>query len=183
MIPHMQIVLVLPAMLADTSRFKRDHNTSVKQALRAELVNHHKKRIPGHFKQSARAKYGYKTRKRKYKQIKLHQFRSTRDLVKTGITESQFKARYQKISVKGQATAGSVTGTMFFKWPFPVGKDSGKAGVNVEQMSSELEAFTEEERNDVLKSFTARYLKILEARLKPLVRKKILAGNPGAFGA
>ncbi len=194
MIPRMEIVIDMPAILDDGARFKRDHNRWVKAALGREMKIHHKKRIRLHFRQDARSKYGYKPRKPGYLKMKRRVFRSARDLVMTGISEKKFKAGYDKLSLSGKAVDGKVTGTLLYKWPFDLSRRNNgssrrsrsrgvpTAGVTVQQMSAEMEAFTEPERNEVAVSFTAEYMRLMNAGLKPRVRKKILAANSGALG-
>jgi len=196
MIPRMEIVIEMPAILDDAARFARDHNRFVKESLGRELKIHHKKRIRLHFRQDARSKYGHKPRKPGYMKFKRQVFKSARDLVMTGLSERKFKAGYDKLSLSGKAVDGKVTGTLTYKWAFDLSRrNTGPqfrsrsrsrgiptAGVTVQQMSAEMEMFTESERNEVANSFTAEYMRLLNAGLKPLVRKRILLANPGALG-
>jgi hypothetical protein len=189
----MTIVLELPAILDSGTRFQRDHKQWVKDALRREMVKHHKKRIPGHFKQSARSKYKHKPRKRRYMAWKRKVHKSARDLVMTGLTEKKFRSRYDKIEVGGGGKSSAVHVKMTLKWPFDTSfrmtrrgggsrpKRRATPGVTLEIMNREMEAFTEQERNEINESFKNQYFKLLNAGIKPLVRKRIVAAHPGVL--
>lgn len=176
----------------------RLHNRIVKELVRAELVEHWRKRIPLHFRQDARAKYGYEQRKPGYKAYKARKFGSRRDLVKTGATERLMKSQY-RVTVGGAAEGGKGTGLngrlwLNFGWDTLVATHMRakfkhirnakqraatiaairvKSGVNLAQMRKEIQAFTDQEREEIARSIQQGYVERVNNDTTPRQRRVV----------
>lgn len=125
----------------------------LKSALSEVLVEHHRKRIPLHFKRAARQQYRYQERSPKYKAKKWGIFKSQLDLVKSGRTRERIE-RQRQIRFKGGAsswrTGGATIGQLIMQFPFPVARDNNRPGrVKIEQMKKEITATTDVERGEI----------------------------------
>ncbi|HEY2840543.1 MAG TPA: hypothetical protein VGJ26_15410 [Pirellulales bacterium] len=135
-------------------------NNIAKSAMSEELVKHHKRRIPGHFKRGAASKYGYMRRTDKYQQIKFKIWRSETDLVKTGRTRLFITAGRQIRIVGGASSSrtwGAIIGQLVMRLPFPGTRENPLSkGVSINQMKKEITATTDEERSDMQFGFLDR---------------------------
>lgn len=195
MIPNMRVALILPEPLAVDRAFLRIHNRACKDALRDEAIKHWKDRIPGHFKDEARAKYGHMPRKPRYIAMKQRIFGRTTDLVLTGRTRTKMTREQPQIQLGGKAsnTDGSIGAlrlTMRLKFPFGAKAQAGiankarqgirhtgprTAGVTIAQMRKEISKILPEEARAIANSFRAGYMRHLNKELasRPKIRKRI----------
>lgn len=138
-----------------------------KLCLHEELVKHHQKRIPKHFKQQARQEYGYKQRTDATRRRKRKLYGSTRDLVKTGATE-QLVTRARQISVGGTLKdgGGSILGTLSMWFPYSIRRDpQNPGGVTINDMAGEISRVSAAEALEIEQGFTDRFvLKLNEYR-------------------
>jgi hypothetical protein len=166
-VPTVRATLVAPEPLLNERSFLRIHNRCAKEALRAEGLDHHKRRIPQHFTRSAHAKYGYMRRKDKYMRIKARRYHSATDLVKSGATKQEMLQNTPKIRIGGKAAddagaSGELKLTLELNFPFSkdaqaaVAKriasrrrfqrtytySSDKTGVTIAQMKKEIATIT-----------------------------------------
>lgn len=155
----------------------RHHNRFVKESLREVLKEHHAKRIPGHFKTSAHQKYGYQRRNLKYMKAKNKRHGSSRDLVKTGQSEmSMTNAANANITIGGAAEGGknaiNAKLTLRFPWKGGAGRFRRETPtyqkVTIQQMIKEMQAMTDEERQQMAVKFNEAYW----ARAKNLQGKR-----------
>lgn len=93
----------------------RTHNRITKQATREELVEHHQRRIPGHFTRAAHGRYGYKPRQPRYIFLKAKRFGNQLDLVQTGKSKARIKG-HGDVSVGGSGDA--VRGKLHMRFDF-----------------------------------------------------------------
>jgi hypothetical protein len=153
----------LPTRPGDVA--ERHHNRFCREALRRCLQTHHKDRIPQHFTKAAHQKYGYKPRTLKYMKWKARKFHSTTDLVKTGASQRSMVAN-GTITMSGSAEGGkrALTGSLHLNFVFPGGrgrfrKDSLQQ-VTIEQMRSEIQAMTADERREVARQMAHEYIQL-----------------------
>ncbi|HEV2970639.1 MAG TPA: hypothetical protein VGY55_11775 [Pirellulales bacterium] len=189
--PNLIITISMPQRMENL--IKRDHNRIAKEALRAVLEEHHKKRIPEHFKPYAHAKYGYRNRTTKYRSLKARLGLGDVDLVLTGATEAEM-TRNAEITMSGAAEGAqkSLGGTMTLKFPFGskmqasyakksrsytgggpkrYGEQPKRGGVNLEEMRREIQFIRDDEAKQMAKQFLAEYMKrynALDAAIKEI---------------
>ncbi len=199
MIPSMRVGLIAPEPLVTDGGFLRIHNRSSKDALRSEALEHHKKRIPLHFRATARGKYGYKERKPGYKARKYREGYGRTDLVRTGATRDKMSGEEPKIRLGGKAanpdgSTGQLKLTMRLAFPFGLEaqaahakraaseKRTGKSvptrsntGVTIADMRQEIGKIIADEARKIADGFHARYTKNLnhELRSRPRIRKRL----------
>lgn len=106
MIPDLIYVVDMPEILVKS---KRKSNRFTRIALDEQLVDLFRRRLPGHFKTSARGKYNYAPRSSAYKRQKLRRFGSRTDLVKTGDTKREATSGYK---ISGTRRHGAITRVM-----------------------------------------------------------------------
>jgi hypothetical protein len=202
-LPTVRATIAAPEPLLKERSFLRIHNRAAKDALRKEGEHHHKERMPGHFKRSAHAKYGYKQRSPAYIRKKARRWRSTLDLVKTGRLRDEITKTPPVIRVGGKAAddegnTGNLRLTLTM--PFHVGAKAqesyaraaesgyrptrnttivGRAGVTIRQMRRELAAITEDEGREIARGFLKRYGRNLAVALarSPRIRKRVAAAR------
>jgi hypothetical protein len=182
----MRIGLIAPEPLLTDRAFVRLHNRVAKDALRDEALHHWKRRIPDHFRATARAKYSYKERTPRYKAIKMRQGYGRTDLVRTGATRDKITREQPTIRMGGRAanpdgTTGQLKLTMRMRFPFPLGQAG--SGVTGDQMKKEVGRILPVEGSDVAAGFKKRYLDYLNKALatRPKLRKRYdaaLAASP-----
>lgn len=102
-VPAFQVFVEVPERPQQVAQ--RTHNAWSRAAMRQILETHHKKRIPEHFKRSARGKYGYKNRKPRYMRYKARKYGSQTDLVFSGASKINIE-RNPKFVVAGAAEGG-----------------------------------------------------------------------------
>jgi hypothetical protein len=149
------------------------HNKAGKEALGEELEEHHKRRIPGHFKQTARGKYHYKERSPIYKAIKKRKYHSITDLVRKGDTERMARSQHQ-VRIGGTVTgtfrqsgeprsAPGLTGSliMWVPWSANQRDSTSPRAVRTHDMANEITAVTPEEEGNIAYGFGRRYLQRL----------------------
>lgn len=157
----------------------RAHNAAGKQALTAELNEHHRNRIPGHFRQTARDKYGYQPRSRIYMAIKRKLFHSTKDLVRSGKTE-RMATSIARVRIGGTVTGSfrpvkgtnrvrvtnpGLIGNLIMRVAFTRGYRDPKdpRRVTTDQMAAEITAVTPAEEQSIAVGFGRRYVAALNA--------------------
>jgi hypothetical protein len=171
--------LELPEPLLDGRAFERLHERCVKEALRLELVNHHRRRLPLHFQASNRTKYRHQERKPGWKAKKMNVYGSRTDLVASGRTKRAMTSQYS-LSVSGSAYGQGVVGTLTMRFPFPASFANSTNRVSLEQMAKEIATITRDEADEVSQSFVTNYTALLNAGLakSPKLRKRIAGGTP-----
>lgn len=174
MIPNIGMVHEIPAPLLDSDRFRRTHRAIAKKAVRATLERHHRKTLPGHFKQTNRSKYDHKPRKPWWKEYKKKRYGSITDLVASGETKRSMLSTAPKISVGGTADS-FLTGTMSLKFPFQRDNRRGKGAVSVSVMASEIARWTDDEQKAAGAYMQQMYAIMLEEKFRnsPKIRKQI----------
>lgn len=105
-VPAFQVQVEVPERPKQVAT--RTHNAWSRQAMRTILETHHAKRIPQHFKRSARGKYGYKARKPRYMRYKARKYGAQTDLVFSGASKINIE-RNPKFVVSGAAEGGKKT--------------------------------------------------------------------------
>lgn len=171
--------LELPEPLLDGRAFERLHERCVKEALRKELENHHKRRVPEHFQITNRAKYHHQERRPGWKAKKMNVYGSRTDLVASGRTKRAMTSQSQ-ISVSGSVYGAGVVGTLTLRFPFPASLERSTNRVTLQQMAKEIATITREEADEVTRSFADNYTNSLNAGLakSPKLRKRIAGGTP-----
>ncbi len=146
--------ITMPAVWDSTFRGIQSFNRAVKWAAVKTMKLHHKKRIPKHFTQQARHRYGYQERRPGYKAKKKADVGSITDLKYSGESSAVLSRRYKRIRVGtgayqfggNKGAAGMVDVTMELRWPFPVSNDNeDPTAVTIRQMGEEVSSWTEEE--------------------------------------
>lgn len=158
----------------DITSSARVLNQMAREALGQEIEEHFEKRIPSHFDQGAHAKYGYAQRSRKYIGKKIQQFKTGRDLVRTGVGREAVtrETRANHVTYRGAAFgegAQGLQGRMQLRWPHPQNRQEGqrKDGmpkVTAQQMSRELTALTPEEKQQIADGFGHRMGRLFTLR-------------------
>lgn len=176
LIAQIRVPAIFELLLPTAGRL---HNAIAKDAVRAVLVEHHRRRIPGHFTRPAHGKYGYAERSPRYRVQKQRKYGSSIDLVRTGRTRQQMTTQRQ-IAVGGQATAGTIHGRLTLRFPFPGGSlrfrqnSRGRQRVTVEQMAREIRAITPDEITQINREIRGRYVDGVKARAGDRQLVKIL---------
>ncbi len=193
MIPEMSFSMVVPEALSSVASVTRLHNRVSKEALRRELINHHKKRIPLHFDSNNRTRYGYAPRKEKYKYYKYKKFRSRTDLVLSGQTKQAMTRGGVTPRISGNSGGATgingklvlrfpFTGTNAFKQSRKKARLSGRTsrprqapGVTIDQMRAEVSVVLAGEQREMANNVAANYSQLLTEELKnrPKIRKLI----------
>ena len=199
MIPAMRVGLIAPEPLMTDRAFLRIHNRAAKDALRDQALEHHKKRLPGHFKATGRGKYGYKERKPGYKARKYREGYGRTDLVRTGATRDKMTGEDPKIRMGGKAanpdgSTGQLKLTMRLSFPFGLDAQHSheqradaerkfgrqfpmreNTGVTIADMRKEIGKIIATEARQIADGFHLGYVKNINAELKsrPRIRKKL----------
>lgn len=187
MVGNFQFVLEVPEWVHEAGDFQaRKHNKWVRDTLKEALEEHHKKRIPDHFKQSARHRYKYAPRDPKYLKSKARYWGSRRDLVKTGDTEREMK-RNKRIVISGSASGISqgkkgIAGRLILRFPFKGGtgrfkKPHTRQAVNILQMKDEIERILPSEEHEINRGIAAGYMKRVEEFISKRKRKRRTKGG------
>jgi hypothetical protein len=188
MLPVNTYTFEYPDVLNDTQGVQRLHNKVGKEALRKELVTHQRKRIPGHFEATNRAKYSHMPRKEGYKYYKYRRFRSRTDLVATGRTKDAMTRMYQ-IRIGGTASGETgLKGQLILRFPFtqteafrtsqkkrygkPVEQRRQVVGVTIEQMRKEISTIIADEQREIAQSLGKTYAQDLNKELASRPRLK-----------
>jgi hypothetical protein len=189
MLPANTYTFEYPDVLNDTQGVHRLHNKVGKEAMRQELLNHHRKRIPLHFDQNNRTKYNHMPRKEGYKFRKYKKFRSRTDLVATGRTKDAMRRMYQ-LRIGGTASGETgLRGQLILRFPFTqtaVFQQSQKkrygkpreqrrvaVGVTIDQMRKEISTVIAAEQREIATNLGANYTKLLNNELasRPRIKK------------
>lgn len=181
MLPILKCTIETPANLEGLA--DRHHNRLIKQALRTVLEDHHRRRIPLHFRADNRSKYQHMERTAKYRRAKMRRFHSRTDLVKTGRTRDKMLSQYQlRIggSASGTATkAPGVNGQLIMRFPFPANYTRSGIKVDVAQMISEISRWTEQEAREASQMFLDLYTQYVRDLIKNSPRiKRTIKGSP-----
>ena len=179
-LPQFSATMELPQMLDPSaggkSRVNRIHSKAVKTAMRETLIDHHRKRMRGHFRQTNRNKYRHYERTTVTKRTKRRRYHSITDLVASGRTRDKMVRAYDRLRVGGSAEGGAVTGTMSFKFPFPVARSVSlrKIGsVTPQKMTEEISRWTAGEEKEAAEFFIRMYRAEVLKALKPRMRKRL----------
>lgn len=181
MLPQMKVTIETPANLEGLA--DRHHNRLIKQALRQVLEEHHRKRIPLHFKADNRTKYQHMDRTPKYRRAKMRRFHSRTDLVKTGRTRDKMLSQYQ-LRIGGSASgsktkAPGVHGQLIMRFPFPANYSRSGTHVDVAQMILEISRWTDQEANETSRQFLEIYTQSVNDLIKSSPRiKRTSKGAP-----
>jgi hypothetical protein len=187
--PKHGAIIELPEILDPlrSARFIRIHSDVIKECLKQELLEHHRRRIPQHFTPAARFRYGYARRAPSTVAKKRRQGKPPIDLLDSGETYRSMTRQFEELRVGGSFMRSGQTrnqkgirATMVLRWPFPISDtDMNPGGVSVTQMAQELEAFTEDEERQISQSLKARYVQKINQRLKhgSRIRKRIVASG------
>jgi len=167
MIPIMEAVITAPILMhADSSRVGRTIRRIVRDALKEELLFHHKKRIPEHFNKWRQRKYRYQPRSPRVRLIK--QRRNQADLVKSGRSKRKATNQIRITFPRGAGRGVFIRGTM--KWPTGFRGSSTGRGVTQAVMEDEITRWTlQEERvatTHIGDSVTERLRRTLSNRAK-----------------
>lgn len=153
---------------------KRAHGRAAKSALRATLVDHHRRRIPEHFKTSARSKYRHKPRSKGWKARKLAVHKSRTDLVASGRTKDKFLSQFI-LRVGGSATGGRnkgrLEGKLIMRFPFPV-RFQAEKGVSVKDMAEEISRWTIAEQRQASQLYARQYAADLQEEIRKSPRRR-----------
>jgi hypothetical protein len=174
------IAVSVPERPGDVAR--RHWNRFCREAMQECLQTHHRERIPLHFRQDARYRYGYKDRTARYRAAKRKRYKSTRDLVKTGASERRMKREGQIIV--GGAAEGSkrpISGKLRLMFDFTQTaafefsqmkrfKQAGRgwydsaagrraAGVTIADMHREVQQMTPQERRAFAEQYVAAIMR------------------------
>lgn len=184
-LPEIQFTIIIPDWLLGTKRMEILHNKISKAAMTEVLLRHHKQRMPGHFKQSARQKYRHRPRNEIYKFRKRQKFRSILDIVKTGRTKRRFTMIKPLIQIGGSGTdSKGIRGRAFYRFPFPAAKDNKPQSVTTDQLAKELSTILREEREQIAEQYGQAFMTLLfdELETRPRIRKKIAPKLQQSFG-
>jgi hypothetical protein len=182
LLPRLFGYIIAPAPLLSSARFKRIHDKALKLAVKTVLRNHHRRRIPGHFKADARHKYDHKRRTGRTNQLKQAKTGRAIDLVKSGTTERRMTRIIESIRVGGSGSKrGYVIGRMRLKFPFPVAsKDKNNSrAVTMQDMMREIEAWSRRDQDQAAQELIEEYTKELFALMNsaPKMRKAYRAAT------
>ena len=177
-LPDISVTIEVSDLLQDVSGSDRVHSAAGKQAMRDVLEDHHRVRIPEHFKRPAHAKYHYQSRQRPYviRKMRMYGTRAGTDLIRTGHLEAVVTSAHS-ITVSGRLTgyntAGSIDkramgpgllGTLRMPWPIPESRDQqDPRRVTIEEMKAEIKAVTPEEEQTMAVLFGQRYIRYLRS--------------------
>ena len=174
MIPDIGMVHEIPSPLLDSARFRRAHSAVAKASVRKVLQVHHKKTLPGHFKQTNKSKYDHKARSKKWRSDKRRKYGSITDLVASGETKRKMLGTTPKIAVGGTADT-FLHGTMTLSFPF--GKDGKRrtSAVTLTVMRKEIARWTDDEQMAAGALVQQEYAKGIEERFAnaPKIRKQL----------
>ena len=174
----------MPMPLIDTARGRSMHNKVAKAALRETLELHHQKRVPEHFKPSAKSKYNHRRRSNKYRELKRKNFKHDIDLVRSGATRRKMTSSYKAIRVGGSArksSGNSLTGTLVLEFPHSV-NERNPSGVTLRDLRLEMERWTDAEEQAAAKEFLNFYIAELVRALQTAPRmRQQLFGSPAAI--
>lgn len=165
----MSVTLEMPEMInPDTpgARVNRTWAGSMKDGLRAVLRTHWKKRMPGHFRATARSKYQHFPRTKAYKRRKMRKFGSRTDLVMTGDSKRKMLSTEPTVRVGGKAQDGTLRATMTLKWPTSKDKSNPPQGVGRVKMNDELSRWVPSEEAEASRQFRSEFAISLNRRMK-----------------
>jgi hypothetical protein len=171
LIPIMEAVVELPElMVSSKGRVARVINRAIREALKKEMLFHHKRRIPEHFNRFRQRKYGYQKRSERVERIKGR--RSQADLVKSGRTKREMtKTMSIRFPRTGQAGV-SILGTL--RWPpgFRLNRSALK-GITAEVMADEISRWTSREERVAASHVRDNFVEFLEQNLSRRAKLKI----------
>lgn len=177
-LPEIGFAVFAPEPMIDSSRFLRLHKKCIRSALRAVMIEHHARVMPRHFERGADRRYGYGTRQKSTKEIKKRRYKHDIDLVGKGTTKRHMLNRVPQVQMKGDGT-NHLTGTMRFRFPFPVSRDARKPGhITMKKMGEEIAKMTPDEQQAAVERLAELYTADLRHELKsrPKMRMKIEQG-------
>jgi len=175
----MEAVVELPElMVAPKGRIARVIAQATKEALRREMMFHHKRRIPDHFNRFRQRKYGYKDRSERTEAIKRQ--RNQADLVKSGKTKREMTS---KISIRFPRTGqGGVSILGALRWPAGFRVNAAAAqGVTPQVMADEISRWTPREERTAADHVRDNFVEFLEKNLSRRAKLK-MKGQLTAIG-
>ena len=174
-IPDMAFVIIMPDWLRSSVALERLHAKASKEAAREVMLIHWKKRIPGHFKAPARAKYQHHARAAVTKFRKMKHHRGRTDLVKTSKTQNRMTREVPTIRVGGKASdVLRVSMTMGFGFPVTF-QPSKPQSVTPQKMALEISRWTDAEMTEAAKQYRDAYVAAFERLTanSPVLRQRI----------
>lgn len=177
--PMLGFVIFAPEPILDSSRFLRIHNQIMRNVMRAVLLTHHQKRIPGHFIPDARSKYQYKPRTEATHRIKQAKYHHDTDLVQGGKTMRHMTQSFPHVLIRGDSSK-VLTGTVRYRFPFPVSRDAkDPRHVSMAVMGQEVAKMTDAEKQEVVKQFAELYAADLKYEMASRPKMKAAAIEAG----
>lgn len=178
-IPIMEAVVELPElMVSSKGRVARVINQATREALKKEILLHHRRRIPDHFNRFRQGKYRYQPRSERTRQIKQKLHKA--DLVRSGKTKSQMT---RNITIRFPRTGGqgvSILGIL--KWPpgFRFNRAASR-GVTPQVMADEISRWTLREEHDAANHIRDDFVEFLEQNLsrRAKIRMRAQLGRLG----
>ena len=149
-LPQVTIGVEMSDGIYDLCNGSRLWNLYARTALAAELLKHHRERIPKHFRLGSRSKYDYKRRKLATERKKIDYWRKppNLDLVRSGRSQQSVTSRGTitfagSFGVKG--SGGTLQGRLKMNLPYPLKRnDKTKAGgITPEDIEREITAITQ----------------------------------------
>lgn len=168
-----EMILEIPALIEPgNTRLTRKLNKIVKEALKEEMIHHHKKRIPHHFDPFKQKKYHYKKRDPKTIERKRRKRGLAADLVQSGKTKRSVKSRID-IRMSGTAGKGDVAakGKVFLKRGMRPARENND--VSIDQMADEIKTMTSQEVSEIAIGYSERIIQKLDAALTGRVRRRV----------
>lgn len=191
MFPELGFIFLIDAPLMDSKRYVAMDNKIHKECVRETLAWWHMKKLPLHFKQTNRNRYGHKPRSSGWKAKKRTVHHSITDLVASGETKRKMSSAFsRKISVGGTA-ATVLNGMLTLGFPFPPTSGNPRPGrrrrndpsvvrgVSTKDMAAEISAWSPEDIVEAGDFYLALYEKKLQKQLdrSPKWRREITAAG------
>jgi hypothetical protein len=178
-IPEVGFVMSVPEPILDTARFIRLHNQISRNVMRAVLLTHHEKRLPGHFAANAKSKYNYQPRTEATQRIKQAKYHHTVELVQSGKTKRAMTGSFPVVRMTGD-TSRILIGKIRYRFPFPVSRDAKEPRhISMAQMGKEIAVMTTEEQQEMVEQYAGLYAADLRYSLatKPKLRAAVVGAG------
>jgi hypothetical protein len=176
-IPEIGFVMSVPEPILDTNRFIRLHNAISRNVMRAVLLTHHQKRLPGHFAKDAKQKYKYQERTEATQRIKQAKYHHNVDLVQSGKTKRSMTGSFPVVKMTGQP-ARILVGKIRYRFPFPVSRDAkDPRHISMATMGKEIATMTSAEQQEMVTQYAQLY--VADLRYMLATRPKLRAAAAG----
>jgi hypothetical protein len=188
LVADVTITTMMSSVLYDLIHGDRLWNQYARNAMEAELIKHHERRIPRHFAMGAHDVYGYaqrslttKIKKKKYWKVppNLDLVRSNRS--KTSIVQRRditFGGRFG-----GPGNMGTLQGRLNMYLPYPLRRGKRPGAISPEEIEAEIVRTTDAEAQEIGEGYVARLANQINAFAGPMrfLRKTSAreAGRPG----